>query len=124
MKRFKPLPSTTYDAVLLVTSYCEGRLEGMLTHPRLKQAEPIRSVPQMLFVLGELLDQEDALLSYPGTEKIGMKEIEQIATIRIQVLFREHYTWQGCILWEEDQKMLPFHSVLEMIQILDEILTE
>lgn len=124
MNRFRPIPSTTYDAVLRVTSYCEGQLEGVLTHPRLKQAEPIKSIPQMLFVLGDLLEQEDVLLSFPGTERIGMVDTQQIATIRIQILFREHYTWQGCILWEEDQKAMPFYSVLEMIRILDEILTE
>ena len=45
-----------------------------------------------------------------------------MATLRIQVLFREHYSWQGCILWEEQQKEATFRSVLELIQLLDEIL--
>ena len=124
MNCVKPISSTPYDAVLRVVSYCEGQLEGVLTHPRLKQAKLVRSVPQMLFLLGDLLEQEDAPINPPGTEPLWMTDIQPIETIRIRILYREHYTWQGCILWGQDQKAMPFRSVFEMIRILDEILAE
>ncbi len=123
-KGFKSYPTKTYDAILYVTAYQEGRLEGLLTHPRLDTPQKIDSVPQMLFLLDELLSREDLLLSYPGSDPIGKHDLRPLATLRLQILFQEHHTWQGCIQWEEGGKSLPFRSVLELIQILDEILTD
>ena len=122
--RFKTYPYKTYDAILHVTSYREGQLEGLLTHPRLDAPQKIESLPQVLFLLDELLAREDLLLSYPGVETAARCDLHKLATIRLQILFREHHTWQGCLHWEEEGQALPFRSVLEMIQILDEILAD
>jgi len=122
MKNFSPFPCRTNDAVLLAQSYEEGEMSGMLIHPRLGSPREIRSVPQLILLLDELLVQEESLISYHAFEPTGYESIERMATLRIQILFREHYTWQGCILWEEQRKEATFRSVLELIQILDEIL--
>lgn len=121
---FKSYPHNTYDAILYVTAYRDGRLEGFLTHPRLDTPEKITSVPQMLFLLEDLLSREDLLLSYPGADAAARTDLRQIASFRLQILFREHHTWQGCVLWEEGGRSLTFRSVLELIQIMDEILTD
>lgn len=122
MKSFSPLPCRTNDAVLLVQSYEEGELKGRLLHPRLGLPREIGSTAQMILILDELILREEGLISYHAFEPTGHEEIERMATLRIQVLFREYYSWQGCILWEEQQKEATFRSVLELIQLLDEIL--
>lgn len=124
MKKFPPFPCRMNDAVLMVSSYQCGELEGWLAHPRLDGPQKINSVPQMLFMLDELLVREEKLISYYAFEPTGYKEISRIATLRIQILFRENHTWQGCLLWEEQRKEATFRSVLELIQLLDEILAE
>lgn len=43
---------------------------------------------------------------------------------RIQVLFREHYSWQGKLIWQNENQEVVFRSVIELIQIFDEILEE
>ena len=42
----------------------------------------------------------------------------------IQILFREHYTWQGRMIWENENQETVFHSAVELLQMLDEILAE
>ena len=48
MKKFPPFPCRMNDAVLMVSSYQCGELEGWLAHPRLDGPQKINSVPQML----------------------------------------------------------------------------
>lgn len=43
---------------------------------------------------------------------------------RIQILFREHYTWQGKLVWQNERQEYVFHSAIELLQLLDEILAE
>lgn len=124
MKSFPPFPCRMNDAVLMVASYQAGEISGWLVHPRLDGPQPVQSIPQVLFMLDELLLREEKLISYHAFEPTGYENLPRIATFRIQVLFREHYTWQGCLLWEEERKEATFRSVLELIQILDEILGE
>ena len=63
---------------------------------------------------------EYVLLVKGGNEDIYM--IGKIATFQIQVLFREFRTWQGRIVWKEQNQEASFRSVLELMQLLDEIL--
>ena len=72
----------------------------------------------------ELLEGQEGLVHSQAFEPPDPEAVGRIATLRIQVLFREHYSWQGRIVWEEKRKEAVFRSVLELIQILDEILAE
>ena len=122
MKQFPPFPCRANDAILLVQSYQDGRMTGQLIHPRTGTPEEIRSIPELLLRLDEILLREESLISYHAFRPAGFEEIRRIATLRIQVLFQENYSWQGCVQWEEQRKEATFRSVLELIQILDEIL--
>jgi len=45
-------------------------------------------------------------------------------TFEITVKFRQNATWQGQILWAEKNSKQSFRSVLEMLKLMDEALTE
>ena len=124
MKSFNPFPCRTNDAVLMVSSYNDGEITGWLVHSRLESPQRIRSVPQLLFKLDEFLQSDEKPVIYHAFEPTRYENIQRIATLRIQILFQDHYTWQGCVLWEDRHIEMTFHSVLELIQILDEILVE
>ena len=38
----------------------------------------------------------------------------------IRIQFRQNSTWQGTIQWLEENKTLPFRSVLEMLHLMEE----
>ena len=123
MKTKKLFPCRTTDIVLHVKDYKDGMINGWLSHARQDGLIEIKSIPQFLFAVEEFLSQDNTPLRYPAF-KVPVLPDASVATLRIQILFREHRTWQGCLVWEEQQLEASFMSVLELIEIIDEILGE
>lgn len=124
MENYVFFPCQTNEAILLVTSYHNGQMQGWLTHPRLDSPIEIQSVPQFLFSLDEFLLREDKNISYHAFDPNGLENLSGIATLRIRVLFQENHSWQGLLVWEDQRKEASFRSVWELIQLLDEILID
>lgn len=55
-----------------------------------------------------------------GTKAQGKKEQSFV----IRVLGKRNRTWQGSIVWVEQKKEQYFRSELEMLKLIDEVLTE
>lgn len=118
----KMAPCHSREAVVTVLSYCNGVMDGYLQHPRLGGKEKLYSLSQMVLLLGSLLDLEGC----PGNPLPFVSPVcddpGSIAVFRIQVLFREHYTWQGKLIWQEKSQEAVFQSGIELIRLFDEIL--
>lgn len=121
MKSFPAFPCSVNEAILKVSSYEDGLLIGRLIHPQLDNPKEIRSIPQLLFLLDELLEGESPI-QYQALHVQRCPDEACIATLRIRILFREHHSWQGTIIWEERQREATFRSVLDLIYLLDEVL--
>lgn len=123
MKKLSSFPYGTNDAILIVNSYTAGNIDGVILHPRLASPQTVGSIPQLLFLLDEL-HREQGLPIVPHAFKPDKNSYpDHIATLRIRILFSENYTWQGTLGWEEERMEAPFRSVLELIQLIDEILS-
>lgn len=117
------VPCNSREAVVTVMSYESGIMKGCLQHPRLDGKEEIQSLSQMVLLLNDLMDLESCPnppLPFVGSECGGEKK----EIFRIQVLFREHYTWQGKLIWQNENHEFVFHSAIELLQLLDEILAK
>lgn len=123
MKTRKLFPCQMNDAIFHVTHYENGMATGWLSHPRLEESLKIQSIPQLLFALDDILSCEDVPLEPRAFQQPDFPDTP-FATIRLQILFREHHTWQGYIIWEDQQMETSFRSVLELVQLLDEVLAE
>lgn len=110
------------EAVVTVMSYADGVMTGNLRHPRLRRKEEFRSLSQMILLLNGLLDLEKCLNPPPPLVPSAEDDTERIGVFQVQVLFREHNTWQGRLIWQDENKEFVFRSVMELIQMLDEIL--
>lgn len=124
MLREKMFPCQSREAVVTVHNYHNGIMDGYLQHPRLAGRQQIQSLSQMILLLDSLIDMEGcpnpALPLVPV--QYGGKETDTV--FRVQILFREHYTWQGRLIWQSENQEMVFHSAIELIQLLDEILGE
>ena len=120
----KMLPCQSREAVVTVLSYHNGIIEGYLQHPRLEKREKVCSLSQIVLLLISLLDLEDSMGSPLPLVHQDCNGLESIAVFRIQILFREHYTWQGKLVWQDEEKETVFHSCIELLQLIDEILGE
>ena len=124
MLREKMIPCQSREALVTVLSYQNGIVDGYLQHPRLQQKVKIQNLAQLLLVLNDLLDLENCPNSPLPFVSQEEPDREQIAVFRIQVLFREHYTWQGRLIWQNEHQEAVFHSAIEMVRLIDEILGE
>ena len=120
----KMIPCGSREAVVTVLSYSNGIMDGYLQHPRLDGREKIQSLSQMVLLLNSLIDLESCLDSPLPLVRPECRNIESKAVFCIQILFREHYTWQGRLIWQERRQEYVFHSAIELIQLVDEILAE
>ena len=118
----KMIPCQTTEALVVITEYHDGILSGVLRHPRLDTPMPLHSMAQLILLMDSLLDLQACPDSPLPLVKPIAEEEAAIATFQIQVLFREFRTWQGRIVWKEQNQEASFRSVLELMQLLDEIL--
>ena len=118
----KMIPCHTTEALVVIKEYQDGILSGVLRHPRLDTPVPIHSTAHLIFLMDSLLEMQDCPDSPLPLVRPILKEEDSIATFQIQVLFREHSTWQGRLVWKEMETEASFRSVLELMKLLDEIL--
>jgi len=118
------IPCQSREAVVTVKSYCNGIMDGCLQHPRLDREEQIQSLSQLVLLLNSLLDLEDCPNNPLPFISLAYNSEDSMAVFRIQILFREHHTWQGKLVWQNENKEIVFHSCIELLQLLDEILAE
>lgn len=116
------IPCNSREAIITVKSYDDGVMVGCLQHPRLEKKEEFHSMSQMMLLLSCLLDLEDSRYQPLPLIPVDTEEKDGIAVFRIQILFREHYTWQGRLIWQNENVEVVFRSDIELIQTLDEIL--
>lgn len=46
----------------------------------------------------------------------------EMATFVVRVMYRQNATWQGSVLWAEEEKTCNFRSALELIRMMDDAL--
>lgn len=112
------------EAIVTVRSYKDGLMDGYLQHPRLKGKKRFQSLSQMVLLLDRLFDLEHCPNQPPPLICTISKSEKEMDGFFIQVLFREHYTWQGRLMWQNQNQEFAFRSAFELLQLLDEILAE
>lgn len=122
--RGKMIPCGSREAVVTILSYKNGVMEGYLQHPRLEEKEKIQSLSQMILLLNSLVDLEGCPSRVLPLIPMEQEEDREKSVFRIQVLFREHYSWQGRLIWQDENREVVFRSVVELLQLFDEILGE
>ncbi len=88
------------------------------------------SFPELLFGIEKLIDETDGpqrseeprSFVNVGRRKSADSHTTLIATFRLMVLFRQHTTWQGMLIWEDKGLEAQFRSVLEFIRFMDSAL--
>lgn len=106
--------------IVCIDSYRNGALQGRLCGPD-SQERSFDSLSRFLLLMEALLD-EDPFAPCPPGSLTGTIRKGRCATFELQVLFRQHSSWQGVILWKEQQSRQNFRSVLELISLMDSAL--
>lgn len=127
--------SSDYRRTLVcVDSYDQGVLKGRF-YNAYWDTESFDSLTQFLIKMETLMEDIQMPQSYtvtrafspmilppensPGPNRVtkGSK-----ATFEIQILFRQHTSWQGVVIWLDQQLEQSFRSVLELVVLMDSAL--
>lgn len=139
------LPSFSSDEVrinvLRITSYKDKNIKGYLENPYYREARWFDNLTQMLFLIEETADELNCPQRSNERRSIREKPPEQIsggavslpprevqstkpiAIFKIHILFRQNASWQGHCEWMEEKKGANFRSALELIQLMDSVLS-
>ena len=118
-----------------IDSYEDGVLTGRIYNSRFGEAESFRSTIGFLTRMEQLLSIEDVPQSFnsvrafhpvidplPDPPAIMLPRVGKLATLELNILFRQNSSWQGSILWAEGRQEQHFRSVLELIFLIDSAL--
>lgn len=120
--------------LVCVDSYHKGVLEGRFYNAG-QEPESFESLSQFLNKMESLLDEDQ--LPQADTQRRRFTDLMEPmdcrlppgfacrggkATFELQVIFRQHTSWQGVIVWLEKQWEQSFRSVLELVFLMDSAL--
>ena len=119
-----------------IDSYEDGVMKGRVRNAY-QEMESFESLVQFLMIVERILEEQQMPQSYTTLRKfsdlIPMEEGSGIsghirkgarATFELQVLFRQHSSWQGILVWKERKAEQSFRSVLELVILLDSALRD
>ena len=117
-----------------VDAYENGVPTGRFYHSTW-EVQGFSSLTQLLVQIEAILDEQRLPQSYttPRTFSAILEQREAgpspaaspkgiCATFVLKILFRQHASWQGSVVWKERQQEESFRSVLELIHLLDSAL--
>lgn len=101
--------------LVAIESFEDGAMHGVLDSVGMKAPARFNSVPSLILMIDNLLDQQEESLQ-PLIRQI---DPSFVPTIELEVLFRHNHSWQGRVRWDSGQKQATFKSVLELLYILE-----
>ena len=121
---------------LCIDSYQDGILQGRF-YGYQRSGQSFSSLIQFLVMMEDALEEASDLQSdtirrsfsamlVPDASADHRDSIRTglLATFELQILFRQHTSWQGVILWQEQNRKLCFRSALELILLINSALRE
>lgn len=129
------IPYEIKTSIVKITSYANRQLRGTLTNPYFEHEMCFDNAIQFLVLVEELLNS----LGYPqqAMERRTFRSVKPVykletacdacapalATFRLNVLFRQSASWQGQLVWVEEKCEAQFRSVLELLMLMDNVLS-
>ena len=119
--------------ILSIDRWEDQIFSGRVYLPDTKEGAAFRGVYQFLELLEREMDQcetmpratlerrefvpirwkEDSRIPVTTSEKRG-----ELATFELELLYRQHATWQGTVRWVEQERREAFRSALELLHLL------
>ena len=132
------VPYEAKNIMMKIYSYSDKNVCGSLSNLFLDDDLSFQNLTQMLFGIEHILDTtqfpQQSLLPRsfspqdPATPRHGRDYLpdngdkKAIATFKLSVLFRQNASWQGTLVWLDENSEVQFRSALELILLLDSVL--
>ena len=135
----KFVPYELKTSIIKVYSYRKKNLSGTFYNPYYQDEQCFENLTQLLIIIESLQDA----ISYPQKSMEwrtfnkdadkqfisngvagGYEKDKPLATFQINIVFRQNASWQGSVRWLENSLETEFRSALELIFLIDNVLTD
>ena len=124
--------------MICVDSCEQGVLSGRFYNfGQENECKAFRSLTQLLVGMEQMLDTTNSPQSFMAKREFfpvvepkldspddGALRKGQTATFVVRILFRQHASWQGTIVWMEEKCEQTFRSALELVLLMNGALTK
>lgn len=132
-----------------LVNICIDRVEapyykGRLYHKYEKEPQVFGDIGQLLWMMESVFDrsgypqsstknrsfrERQEYTSGEGASQVAdigdvLKQNGDLATFVVHVKYRQHSTWQGEVVWAEQNKKQTFRSALELLKLIDSALED
>ena len=128
--------SESRKTMVCIDDYDDGVLKGRFYHASQGMGS-FQSMTQFLLKMETLLEEMQEPQSYTSKRTFSSMLISdtgddfpqrfrkgKLATFELQILFRQHSSWQGVVAWKDRKTEQSFRSVLELVFLLDSALRD
>ena len=136
------MKTQVYDNMFRTTIICidsyENRVpSGRIYNMYLDSGIAFRSTMELLKCMDSMLEEMNYPQSFSGRRVFWQSEMNaqpekapnslktgKKATFSLRILFRQNASWQGSVLWCDEKSEESFRSVLELLMLMDNALSE
>jgi len=128
--------SESRKIMVCIDDYDDGVLKGRFYHAS-RGMGCFQSLSQFLLKMESVLEEMQEPQSYTSKRTFSsmlLSDDDNVhparfrkgakATFELQVLFRQHSSWQGVVVWKDRNSEQSFRSVLELVFLLDSALRD
>ena len=138
----KPISREMKVTTVAIYSYQNKELRGTIVNPYFETPLAFNNVMQFVLLMENLLDSigfpqrtmdlrhaapkriessnESALPSF--SETADMPQGSPLATLELEIIFRQNASWQGSFVLREKNSVFTFRSLLELLILIDSLL--
>lgn len=133
MKRAGFLPAEIKVCIVRVTSYNDRTMAGQVYNPHFADGAEFKNSSELVFLMDGMFDEMRCPEQYfkrrsfsektsaPVARQLSDASVKSLATLKIDVQFRQNASWQGTLTWSEKNMEANFRSVLELLYLIDSI---
>lgn len=140
--RFTPREMKT--TLIKVYSYNNKCMQGLISNPFFEKEMVFENVMQLITMIERISDslffpqkamqlrqfsdtepatiEDDKVFDFAAT--VDFSNQYPIATFELEIIFRQNASWQGNIVYAEQNLTSSFRSVLELLNLMDSVLSE
>lgn len=138
----KFVPREMKTTIIKVYSYQNKNIQGMICNPFFEKDIPFENMMQLITMVERISDslvfpqkamqlrqfsdknESEAITSYEFETTVDFTDKLPLATFELEILFRQNASWQGTIVYAEQNLSSSFRSLLELLFLMDSVLSK
>lgn len=138
----KFVPREMKTTIIKVYSYQNKNIQGIICNPFFEKDIPFENLMQLITMVERISDslvfpqkamqlrqfsdknESEAITSYEFETTVDFTDKLPLATFELEILFRQNASWQGTIVYAEQNLSSSFRSLLELLFLMDSVLSK